>query len=303
MTAPNAVLVPLDFTPFAEQAIAVGTSLARRLGAPLHLVSVQEPLPVAVTAEAGPYGVDLERKVRSDLSRYLARTIEATKAAGADARGTVLDGDAADEIAEYVASHDVGLVVMTTHARKRLSRWVLGSVADRLLRRVRVPVLLLHPSELPQPTRFRRFLLALGGEADGPILEAALALGRLEPDPEYVLVRVAEPPVPLLTPLAASPSRLGQPHTTRDVEVHERAYLQQIETRLREAGHQATWRMAKGRNIPEQVLDLADETGADCIVMGTRGLGGIERLLMGSVAEKVVRSAALPVLVAPLGRG
>jgi nucleotide-binding universal stress UspA family protein len=297
----RSILVPLDGSAVAEQALAVGASLARRTGATLHLVSVQEPIPAAVTAEVGQYGMELERESRAELNRYLSDTIETTRrAAPITLHGELLEGHPADAIAQYVTDHGIDLVVMTTHARKGLARWWLGSVGDRLLRRVSIPILLLHPSELPQPTHFRRILVALDGEIEDPVLDAATGLGGLEENAEYLLFRVAEPPVPLLTPLAASPSQMGQPHLARAMEDAAAEYLDRVQRRLHAAGHKASWRVVRSRDIPDQVVELAEETGADCIVLGTHGARGLERFLIGSVADKVVRSTALPVLVSPL---
>jgi nucleotide-binding universal stress UspA family protein len=75
----RSILVPLDGSVIAEQALAVGGSLARRAGVPLHLVSVQEPMPAAVTAEVGQYGVELERESRAELSQYLSGTLDVTR--------------------------------------------------------------------------------------------------------------------------------------------------------------------------------------------------------------------------------
>ena len=298
----RSILVPLDGSQVAEQALPVGASLARRAGAPLHLVSVQEPIPVAVTAEVGQYGIELERESRAELGRYLTGTLDITRTTqGMDAQGEVIDGGAAEAVADYVERHDIGLVVMTTHARKGLSRWWLGSVADRLLRRLSIPVLLLHPRELPQPARFRRILIALDGQIEDPVLEPAIALGSLEEAAEYILFRVAEPPLPLLTPLAASPAHLGQPHLEQAAENAARDYLERVADRLRAGGLRVTWRVVRARDVPEQVIALARETGADCIALGTHGAGGIERLLVGSVADKIVRGTELPVLVGPVG--
>lgn len=298
------VLVPLDGSPVAEQALPVGAALARRLRVPLHLVSVLEPTPVLATAEADFYGFELEPEGREALHQYLAGVqVAARQTQDLEVLGEVVAGAAAEALADYVEGHGIGLVVMTTHARKGLGRLVLGSVADRLLRQLDVPVLLLHPRELPQPTGFRRLLVALDGETDEPVLAAALGLGALARDAEYLLFRVAEPPIPVLTSLAASPSRLGQPHVEADVERSARDHLEEVANRLRAEGHRVSWRMVRARSVAEQVVDLAEETGVDCIVAGTHGAAGFERLLVGSVADRIVRRAAAPVLVVPARRG
>ncbi|HUF36842.1 MAG TPA: universal stress protein [Gemmatimonadales bacterium] len=298
----RSILVPLDSSATAEQALSVGASLARRAGAPLHLVSVQEPVPAAVTAEAGQYGVEFGRESRAELSRYLADTLDTVRVTqDIPVHGEVLDGTAADAVADYVARHDIGLVVMTTHARTGFKRLVLGSVADQLRRRVSRPVLLLHPSDLPQPTRFRRILIALDGQIEAPVLEPAVALGSLEEGAEYVLFRAAEPPVPLLTALGASSPSLGRARVDLGGEDAARNHLERVANRLRALGLTVTWRVVRARDVREQAIEIARDTGADCIAVGTRGASGIERMVVGSVADRVVRRTELPVLVGPVG--
>jgi nucleotide-binding universal stress UspA family protein len=189
----RSILVPLDGAEVAEQALAVGASLAARAGATLHLVSALEPVPIAVAAEFGYYGVEPDSETRMRVTGYLAELADATRRAmGLAVEVAIVEGDAVDTLAEYVEGRGIDLVVMTTHARRRLDRFWLGSVADRLLRRVSVPVLLLHPSDRPQPTRFRRILIALDGQIEAPVLDAATTLCSLEPEAEYTLFRVAD---------------------------------------------------------------------------------------------------------------
>ncbi len=135
----GSILVPLEGSAVAEQAVPVGASLARRAGVPLHLVSVHEPSPVAVIAGAGAFGAKLERESHEELSRYLASMLTTPETRGATVLREVVDGDAADALADYIARRRIGLVVMTTHARKGFTERWLGGVADRLLRRTRAP--------------------------------------------------------------------------------------------------------------------------------------------------------------------
>jgi nucleotide-binding universal stress UspA family protein len=218
-----------------------------------------------------------------------------------EVQGEIVDGMAAEAVAEYVARHDIELVVMTTHAHRGIARWWLGSVADQLLRRLSIPVMLLHPRELAQPTRFRRILVALDGEIEDPVLEPAIMLGSLEDDTEYILLRVVEPPIPLLTPLASSPSHLGGPRVARAAEKAASEYLDRVACRLRADGLPVTCKVLRARGVPERVIELARESGADCIAVGTHGAAGFERLLVGSVAYKIACGTELPVLVGPVG--
>jgi nucleotide-binding universal stress UspA family protein len=269
----------------------------------LHLVSVHEPMPPLGLPPDFPVEMaNLEREWRQTLEEHLetaARGVEPSLPT--PVVRSVLAGEAASTLRAYVESHAVDLVVMTTHGRGGLSRMWLGSVADRMLRQVQVPLLLLHPRELPQPTAFHRILLALDGVIEEPVVEAAMTLGRMVPDVRYVATRVVEPLLPVLSGLAARPRHLP-PDWNELHETEARNYLARLTDRLRAGGVDATSQVLVGRGVAEQVIRLADAVAADCIVTGTHGARGMERLLLGSVADKIVRGAKVPVLVAPVRR-
>jgi nucleotide-binding universal stress UspA family protein len=306
VTAPalGGILVPLDGSEVAEQALAVGASRARASGVTLHLVSVHQPMPALAMPPDVPVDLPaLEEQARANLAAYLesaaavARTSLPTPVVS-----SVITGAVAASLSEYAESHSIGLVVMTTHGRGGLNRWLLGSVADQLLRHLEVPILLLHPRDVPQPTEFHRLLVALGdAETEEPVVKAALALGGAAPAARYVFTRVVEPTIPVLSGLAARPGHLP-PNWDQTREVEARNYLTQLTDRLRATGLDATWQVLVGRGVAAQVFELADTLGADCIVAGTYGPGGMERLLLGSMADKIVRGAKVPVLVAPVRR-
>jgi nucleotide-binding universal stress UspA family protein len=297
------ILVPLDGSEVAEQALAVGVSRARTDGATLHLVSVHEPMPLGVMPPDYPIAMlDLEEQTRANLAEYLESMAAVARASMATPVMTsVVTGAAAGALCEYVESHSVDLVVMTTHGRGGLSRWWLGSVADRMLRRLDIPVLLLQPRAVAQPTEFRHILVALDGEIEVPLVDTAFALGGPAPPARYVFTRVVEPTIPVLSGLAARPGHLP-PDWNQVREIKARNYLAQLTDRLRADGLDATSQVLVGRGIAGQVIELADAIGADCIVAGTHGARGMERLMLGSVADKIVRGAKVPVLVVPVRR-
>lgn len=298
--SPRGILVPLDGSELAEQALSVGASRAREAGATLHLVSVHEPLPVMAMPPDFPVAMqDLEERRREEMTQYLEAVAAAARASrSTEVTASVLAGGASAALCEYVETHPVDLVVMTTHGRTGLSRLWLGSVADRMLRRLAVPVLLLHPREAPQPTEFRHLLVALDGELEEPVLAAAMAVGR--DTARYTLTRVVEPTIPIVSGLAMRPGHLP-PDWTAQQEIEARNYLARLADRLGEPGLEVSWQVLVGRGVADQVLELAEAIGADCIVVGTHGARGMERLLLGSVADKIVRGTKVPVLVAPVG--
>ncbi len=188
------------------------------------------------------------------------------------------------------------LVVMTTHGRGPVSRFFLGSVADGLLRKAPVPLLLVRPREpapelIPEPA-MQRLLIPLDGSALAEqVLEPALELARLT-DGRCTLVRVVE----IHSGLPDSPP--GSPGPPGEVHVEEaQAYLKSVAGRFGDQGLPIRTCVVVGRSIPETVLEQARVQGSDLIALATHGRGGIRRLLLGSVADQVIQGATTPVLV------
>jgi len=296
------VLVPLDGSGFAEQALPVAAALARRTGATLHLATVQVPMAVlAPGAEEFAVDANVDRELREQLQGYLASTARAISTPhGLELTSTVLDGLPADALAHYARAKHVALIVMTTHGHGGLSRLWLGSVADRLLRRVTVPVLLLRPGEEPPQTEFRRILVALDGSSESEaVVEPAVALGSPARDVHHTLIQVVEPPVALITRMAMQPVHL-RPHWREHQENRARSYLERVANRLRARGLAVTTQVLSARGPGEQIVKCAHAAGADLVAVGTHGSRGLERMLLGSVADKVLRGATQPVLVVPV---
>jgi nucleotide-binding universal stress UspA family protein len=93
-----------------------------------------------------------------------------------------------------------------------------------------------------------------------------------------------------------------RPHWREVQENCARSYLERVAARMRTQGMRVATQMISARGVGEQILDLARATGADLIVVGTHGARGVERMLLGSVADKVIRGATQPVLVVPTRR-
>jgi nucleotide-binding universal stress UspA family protein len=295
------ILVPLDGSEYAEQAVSVAGSIARRSGGALRLASVEEPLPALELASGSP---DVAREVELEECDQLTHYLDSIACAARDVQGgtvgtAVLHGPVATALSDYVETNAMDLVVMTTRGLRGLSRWLIGSVAHQLLRRTHVPVLLLHPHELPQPAEFRRILIALDGEIEDAVLGPAIALGSLYPAVRYTLTRVVEPARPALTPFDPYPEPFEPEGIERSV-IESRNYLEKVCVQLRAQGLEATYKVLVGWGIASQVLQLAEALGADCIAVGTHSRRGAERLILGSEADTIVRGAAVPVLIGPV---
>jgi nucleotide-binding universal stress UspA family protein len=307
----RSILVPLDGSSFGEQALPLAVSVARRAGAVLQLVHVHAP--VIAIVEEGLASVDqrLDRAAKARSQAYLDQVVKRTS--GVPVFGKVVEGPIADGLQAHAAATDAALVVMTTHGRGGLARAWLGSVADDLIRRLTVPILLVRPQETtPEPAHeaiVQHVLIPLdGSEVAEQVLEPAVALGALM-DVEYTLVRVIPPLVVGSHPLHVGPAPGVEYKVVKELRtLHEEEqrtaakYLEEIAGRLAE-------RQQGGRPLRVQTRIVTDDQPAlailaeakalpdGLIAVETHGRSGMARLLLGSVADKVVRGSTLPVLV------
>lgn len=295
------LMVPLDGSSAAEQALPVVGTIAHRCGTKVHLASVLPQVPVFLASDDEPVAdPGLEQELRDQFTEYLRSTAEALETThGVEVTYALLDGSPAQALADHARAKRVSLVVMTTHGHSGINRFWLGSVADRLLRWVKVPILLLRPTDGALQTEFRHTLVALDGLSEGErVLEPAIELGSLCQNSHFTLVQVVEPPMALITRMAMHPAKM-RPDWRELQENCARSYLERVATRMRTRGLRVATQMISARGVGDQILGLAHAIAADLIVVGTHGARGVERMLVGSVADKVIRGALQPVLVVP----
>lgn len=204
----NPILVPLDGSELAEEALPLATELALRWREPLHLVLVHQSPSPFLAPEAGPAGLlGLDEEVRRNLKAYLERTAaRVASSSGATVVPVLLDGPVVPVISHYATTRVARLVVMTTHGRGGVSRMFLGSVADRLIRHLRCPAILATSgAALPHPRgagERRRALIPLdGSRLAESIIDKVLAV---YPPREVLLDLLCVVTVP--TVVAASPA-------------------------------------------------------------------------------------------------
>ncbi len=290
----GSILVPLDGSHFAEEALPLAMTLSHRLGAHLHLVTVRTPTAALLAGLAGHHEGEASDPEQAYLDAVCDRICEDM---GESVSFTLMDPPVADALSRYIEDHAVGLVVMTTHGRGGLSRTWLGSVADTLVRRACVPILLRRPGrdqvpERPQP--FRHILIPLdGSEASETALEKALAMGRLG-SARYTLLQVVQLPFVIEGLTSAELLRIDTEELDRRRADAER-YLKDLAADISDAETRTVSLLHE--RPAEAILDYAREADVDLIAMSTRGLGGLKRIFLGSVADKVLRGAEQPVLL------
>jgi len=144
------VLVPLDGSEAAEKALPDAVSAAVANGAGLTLLHVIPPALAEIYAGAEIIAIDQQEGARRDAAHgYLASVRQKLESTGVAVQTAVAVGDAADAILTYADQHGVDLVVIATHGRSGWKRWVLGSVAEKVVRAANQPVLLVR---LQQPS-------------------------------------------------------------------------------------------------------------------------------------------------------
>jgi nucleotide-binding universal stress UspA family protein len=297
------LLIPLDGSPFGEHALTFACGIAERTGAALHLAHVHMLNDPIYMDGMTIIDVDLHSLAQEHERAYLERVRDGLLAAKElSITCTNLDGDGsvADTLARYAVANRIDLVVMTTHGRGGLARAWLGSVADALVRASPAPLLLLRPGEhapeIAQTPLFKRILIPLDGSAlSEQILAPALELGGLA-QAEYVLLRAAEPFILVGYAPLAQVSRLDVKLTQEELAEAQR-YLACVAERLGAEGRPTRTRALLTEQPAVAIQDEARLQDADLIAMTTHGRSGLARLLLGSVADKVLRGSTLPLLV------
>lgn len=290
------IMVPLDGSAFSESALPWAFAIGDAWDADVEIVNVHEPLPVP---EFGPIDEDV---VDEWSQSYLARTaLRIADATGRQVTTTVLHGAPVEALQKHEADSGADLVVMATHGRGPLSRLWLGSVADAYVRRARVPVLLTRPDDDEQPNlaatpSLDRVLVPLDGS---DAAESVLAVARDACDSfgvTYDLLRVF--PYPDEFASAYLPQTVSaNAQALEEGKQVARAYVERMATALHADGAQAESDVVVDHSPAAGILHHAGEKNVDLIAMATHGHGGVTRALLGSVTDKVVRGAAVPVLV------
>jgi nucleotide-binding universal stress UspA family protein len=295
------ILVPLDRSALAEQALGRAAALAPAAHAKIDLALVHEPLEFA-----GYRSGAMDTEEWNVEHRYLeAVAAELHSRASVPVTHAVLRGGPADMICARVKDVGADLVVMTSHGRTGLSRTWLGSVADAVVRCSSTPVLMLRPVEpidrFAEQDPFARVLVPLDGSrlALG-VLDAAAALAQCG-DATLLLLRVVQP-VPLASAYEINQPFLYPPiipdeEATTQVVGEVTAELETIARSLRESGtRRVEVNVVVGGRVADDVTAFARQHDVDVIAMSTRGRGA-SRILLGSVADKLLRASTLPILL------
>jgi nucleotide-binding universal stress UspA family protein len=280
------ILWPTDFSEGAEAAFPYAAVLADWHDADLHVVNVRE-------------GGDAQGDASFPVSD--ARLADRLRAEGQPSQAPELDAmtlvqeqleaaSPADGIVSYARDHDIDLVVSGTHGRRGLQRMLMGSVAEEVLRRAPCPVLTVRDHEGRSAWNVQNILAPVdfSDEADTAVRHAkelALTYGA-----KVTLLHAVEE---VIYPSAYGMEMADAPGP----EVIDRVEESLATMAREEIGYEHVLVEAVVGYAPSVILDYEEEHDVDLIVISTHGRSGLERLLLGSVTERVARRASVPVFV------
>jgi nucleotide-binding universal stress UspA family protein len=282
------ILVATDGSDHAVRATEHGAVLAEAFDATVHLLCV-----VDVDDAAGPFsagGVD-DDYVES-LTEAGRSTVETTASAAGveDLHPVVRTGDVAETILDYVDEEEIDIVAMGTQGRRGLHRLLTGSVAERVLRQSPVPVLSTRAVDAEAPTGYEEVLVPTDGSERAQAAAAhALAIADRF-DSRVHAVSVVD------TGDLAMGSDITLPQgLTQELETTAEEAVTSVRRDAEAAGLDAVTSVGVGRP-KSALLSYVSDHDIDLVCMGTHGRTGLDRVLLGSTTEALVRRAEVPVL-------
>lgn len=280
------VLFPTDGSDGATEVLDHAIDLAERHGAELHLLNVADTT------------IDSVVRVQTDVVDVLEREgeqIVAEAAERAERRGVaavtdVLQGEPFRTIVDYADQRDMDLIVIPTHGRRGLPRFLLGSVTERVVRRAEVPVLTVQTGDdrsIEYP--YRNVLVPTDGSACAQAaLETGIDITEAEEASLHLLSVIA---------IASLGADVRSDIQTDMLEQSAETILEEASSVASEAGiRPASEAVEYASSIHTAILEFIEEHEIDLVVVGTHGRTGIDRYILGSVTEYLIRTSPIPVL-------
>lgn len=291
------LLIPLDGSRTAEQVMPCARTFAEQFKLPVELLAVVDIGTFLTSVERARRFDKLVEQVSHQSKAYLERI--SGRFAGTRVRRNVEQGSPAEVIIEKAAADKSILIAMTTHGRSGLNRWLLGSVAEKVLRATTNPLLLVRANpegKADGAASFKSIVVPLDGSALAEtvlptVVRIAKKLGL-----EVFLIRIYSNPY--------SPFVSGGGHYAvnvdalmKDIRDQARNYLEAKVIELRKCGVEQISYLLQEGVAADEIVSVADHTPESLIVICSHGRTGVKRWVLGSVTETVVRHSDRPMLV------
>jgi nucleotide-binding universal stress UspA family protein len=306
------MLVPLDGSKLAEEVFPYAKALASRLRLELHFLNVSLLEESATLPMRQTYVEKMAEIVSSQINEYPKRTESQNENTPVMAFGKAVIGYPPDEILKYADANEIDIILIATHGHSGIKRWMLGSVAHKIIHASKVPVWLVR-SGVPNDIIFdqqaqRTILVPLDGSkmAESVLPYAEALVKQRGPVPiEIVLLSVCEPDllpeISYYIQTEYPPSRplkheeYVKQETEKTIQAC-RSYLAQMAAKLAQKEIKVRTEVLTG-NPSEELIKYANKNQLQLIVMASHGRSGFSHLTIGSVAEKVLYGVNVPVFL------
>jgi nucleotide-binding universal stress UspA family protein len=291
------VLAPLDGSALAERVLPYARLVAASLGSRLELFRVVEPPPLGDWDLAqGMMIPHAELDQESDVLEYLDIAAARLRRSGLPVSRSFRTGDPASQIVKIAEAEEDTLVAMSTRGRSGMTRWLMGSVTDKVLRGTTCSMLIVRGMSDgvdEDDLKIRRIVAPLDGSrrserALPPAVSLAKALS-VGASLVYAMQRETDGSEPEGNTPAEDGGRQGR--------VLADEYLEEIADELRQGGLGDVEQHVEYGDPAEVIVDFAEETEGCLIAMATHGRSPMQRWLLGSVTDRVTRHSSCPVLV------
>ena len=285
----NKIIVPLDGSELAEVALPYAAELAGRLGSEVVILHVCE------SADDRYHNMHklYVQKMAGTTKRLVKRYLEKLDSTSISVRSAILFGHPAEQIVDYAETERIDLIVLATHGLSGIRRWVLGSVADKVVNATKRPLILIRASgvhhHVIEKGRMNKILLTLDGSKDSEAVIPYIKELASRLKGEVVLLQVVPPP----SPVYAVPGYAAEiPYTPAQVElwkVEAETYLKKVADAFNDKPIKVRSNVRAG-DAAHEIIKFADELHADLVAMSTHGRSGFSRWALGSTADKVLRA-------------
>ncbi|MFC2024491.1 universal stress protein [Chloroflexota bacterium] len=287
------MLIPVDGSSLSEVVFPYAKDLAGRLGLDIILFHVHSSKENETLPLHQAYIEQKAQVMKRQLLAWQKKLGVGLEGRKLEVRGELTFGYPPEEIIGYAEKNKVDMILMSTHGRSGIRRWVLGSVADKVLCVSSIPIWLIRASTAETVTYDRWPKRTLLVPLDGSVLAEKvlphvkeLAKQPGSPPMNVVLFRVVEPPTTSGHYFRNIPEKRG--------EIEQ--YLANIETRLKKSGLRVKSQVSSGEPA-EQIISYGRKNPFSIIVMSTHGQSGMSRWFYGSIATRLLEHASNPIFL------
>ena len=282
----NRILVPLDGSTLAEIALPYAEELGGAFNSEVILIGVTEPVERQYHHMHQLYIEKMAELVRSHIK----------KATRVKVKSVSLVGEPAQEIINYAEENNISLTIMTTHARSGMVPWVMGSIANRVLQRISMSLLLIRakaPSLKVGGGMFNKIIVPLDGSDAGEVALPYVRELSKKLKSEVILLQVVALGQHVHT-VGGLDYVLFADQQVESMRTQAKQYLEKVSKKLTGASVRSEVRIG---DAAREIIRFADETNTGLVAISTHGRSGIRQWVFGSVTHKILQAGNTPALL------